>query len=142
MIAERERRYQKRKADLEKDTRIDPRRRAWYLDRTLWDTGVSARELSISSGRISELRGARSTVTQPKRPHPTVFPETDKIVGYVAGVPNPANEAGAVRQWAVERHTHILDLDTGKLKKVSSRHGRPRHGRTTQSKVHKVRRRD
>jgi hypothetical protein len=140
---EREARYRQRRKDLTADTTIDPRRRDLYLDRTLWDSSRIAAELDISDHRLSTMRGGRRTaggVTLPQRPypHPSGFIPPDEIRGYVFGNPTYAWEAGRVRQFAVRRGLNLLNLDTGRMRKMRARYGRARHGRTTASKVHKA----
>jgi hypothetical protein len=131
----RDQRFRQRKARIESDPDLDPRIAALYLDREIWDSARCATELGIGKHRISELRGGRAT-TRREPPHPAAFPEMDAVMGYVAGVPSPGFEGGRIREWAVQRGTHMLNPVTGKLAKTGSRHGRPRHGRTTMSKPH------
>lgn len=137
----RDARYAARKAVLDADPHIDPRRRELYLDRELWDTRRCAREMSIGAHRISELRGGRKTaagVELPVKsgPHPGVFPDSDGPPMKVSfGIPSYGVEAGRVRQWAEQRGYHTLDLETGALVKTRARHGRPRHDRPLLSKI-------
>lgn len=131
----REKRFLTRQARIQADLKLDSRIKGWYLDRTIWDTNTAARELGISAHRISDLRGGRAT-TRRTPPHPAAFPEMDTVEGYTANVPSPGVEAGRVREWAVQRGTHLLDPETGELTKTSSRHGRPRHDRLTHGRPH------
>ncbi len=133
----REERFQARKARLDADTTIDPRRRYFYLDRTPWDTKRCGEELGIGSHRVSEMRGGRRETGAPARtgPHPSIFPEVATLAKVTFGVPSYGVEAGRVREWAEKRGLHVMDLETGKLVKTRVRHGRPRHDRPLMSKV-------
>lgn len=142
LATKREARFQARKAALEADPTIDPRRRDWYLDRTLWNTEECATALGITPQRISTLRGGRRTAKGrilPVKtwPHPSVFPDPDRVdpvPSFGSSGGSPLVEAGRLRHWAVQRY-HTLDLNTGKLIKGRQRMGRGRHNRTMMSKV-------
>jgi hypothetical protein len=136
LAEERDFRFARRAHRIGPDPTLDRRIKALYLDRTVWDSRRCGEELGIGTHRIFELRGGRAA-TRREPPHPAAFPTMDVVLGYVAGVPSPGVEAGRVREWAVQRGTHMLDPATGKLvKKESLRHGRSRSGRLTMGQQH------
>lgn len=135
LAREREERFEARKARILADPDIDPRLAAWYLDRTIWTNTDAADELHVSTQRITDMRGGRPANRRP-RPHPAVAPPVDTIEGYIYNVPQPGSEAGAWREWVEKRGSHRVIRETGKLKKVSWRIGRPRAGRPTVGKEH------
>lgn len=137
LAAEREARFAKRKAIIDADPDLDERVKRWYLDREIWDTSRVAREMGIRPQRVTELRGGRS-VSRRRHPHPGMLPQIDTVVGYIADVAQPGVEAGAIREWLVERGSHRLDRETGKLIKVPWRVGRSRAERPTLSKPHRA----
>jgi hypothetical protein len=137
LAAEREARFAKRRAIILADPDLDPRVAQWYLDREIWDTSRAAREMGIRPQRVTELRGGR-TSSRRRHPHPGMLPQIDVIVGYIADVAQPGVEAGALREWLVERGSHRLDRATGKLIKVPWRVGRSRADRPTLSKPHRA----
>lgn len=133
----RERRFRERRRRLQADPCTDPRLLTWYLDRALWSLKDIAREADIGGHRIALLRaGVKMIDGQPvpvrRYPHPSVFIDPD----YWDNPRSPRYEAGRVRQFLEQRGNHHLDLDTGKLKRVRSRVGRPRAIRNTLSKPH------
>lgn len=130
LAADCERRYLLRCAQIDADVHLDPKVAEWYRDRTLWDSADLARELDVTLQRIYQLRAGSYRTEGIVDPDPAVMPPTDAIVGVVAGVPSPGNEAGAIRRWAVMRGSHRMNRRTGKLIKLPhSGHGRPRSGR-------------
>lgn len=129
----REERFQGRRARIEADRNLDPRIKAFYLDREIWDNQRCAKELGIGATRVSMLRTSLRKKTR-EHPHPAMLPERDTVEGVRAGRELPGVEAGRVREWAVQRGTHDIDLKTGTLiRREVPTHGRPRSERPSRS---------
>jgi hypothetical protein len=137
LAAARETRYRRREARIRADRTLDERVKAWYLDRTIWINREAAKQLGVTSQRITHLRGGRAPGRR-ARPHPSVAPPIDTIEGYIADVAQPGTEAGAWREWAVKRGFHRLNRETGALYKTAWRVGRPRAERPTVGKAHEA----
>jgi hypothetical protein len=129
----RQARFERRQARFERNSRLDPRVKALYLDRTVWNTAAIAAALGIKEHRVTLLKTSvrkRGRLT----PHPAVLPDIDTVEGYIADKELWGIEAGRVREWAVQRGTHRLDPETGALIKESgATHGRPRSERPSLS---------
>lgn len=129
----REARYRQRRARFNRNSTMDPRVKALYLDRTVWNTADIAKALGVGEHRVTLMKtGTR----KPGRsaPHPSVLPDIDVVNGWVADKEKWGIEAGRVREWAVQRGTHRLDPETGELIKVAgATHGRPRSERPSLS---------
>ncbi len=129
----RQARFEQRRARFNRDTHLDPRVKALYLDRTVWNTARVAAALGITEHRVTMIKTGRR---KPGRlaPHPAVLPDIDTVDGVIADKEQWGIEAGRVREWAVQRGTHRLDPETGELiKEAGSTHGRPRSDRPSLS---------
>ncbi len=129
----REARFEARRTRIEADNTLDPRIKVLYLDRTIWDNTRCADELGVIPNRVSMMRtGVRKKTRQ--RPHPALLPDKDTVEGMRAGHELAGVEAGRVREWAVQRGTHDLDPETGKLiRREVPTQGRPRSERPSRS---------
>jgi hypothetical protein len=134
---EREQRYRQREARILADITLDARLKELYLDRTLWSNADIATYMGVKPQRVNELRGGRAAGRRP-RPHPSMLPPNDAVIGYVPGLQEfeAGTEAGAVREWLDQRGSHEVDRETTKAEKVPWRVGRPRADRSTLSKAH------
>jgi len=128
----RETRFKQRQADLNSDRALDPRLRALYLDRTLWDTSQIAEFLGISNHRVTLLRTSVRKPTRSKPPHPSVLPDADAngtivdgVLRPVRGTGRPLVEAGRIREWAVDSERAEWRVIHGMLVKALTP---PRHG--------------
>lgn len=125
LAAEREARFQARKARLDADTAIDPRRRAIFLNRTIWDTDEFATFLGITANRVT---GLRANITDEdgkllpasafeddgsEKPHPMVFPSLDVILRVMFGFVHPGVEAGRGAEWAEHSNRVVFNPVTG-----------------------------
>lgn len=138
----RQARFERRRVRFERDSRLDPRVKALYLDRTVWNTARVAEALGITEQRVTMMKTGRR---KPGRltPHPAVLPDIDTVEGTVADKELWGIEAGRVREWAVQRGTHRLDPETGLLiKEAGATHGRPRSERPSLSTRLRPRRSD
>ncbi len=129
----REERFQARRARIEADAALDPRIKALYLDREIWDNQRCATELGVGATRVSMMRtGIRKRTRE--RPHPALLPDRDTVEGVRAGHELDGIEAGRIREWAVMRGTHDLNPKNGKLiRREVPTHGRPRAQRPNRS---------
>jgi len=129
----REARFKQRRRRFNRDDRMDPRVKALYLDRTVWNIARIAEALGVGEHRVTLMK---TSTRKPGRsaPHPSVLPDIDTVDGWVADKERWGIEAGRVREWAVQRGTHRLDPETGELiKETGATHGRPRSERPSLS---------
>jgi hypothetical protein len=108
--ARREERFQQRRAIIEADPTLTDAQRAVLLNRTLISTAGQATVMGVSAQRVSLMRTARRVHGQ-EPPHPSVAPEMDEPVAYVAGVADPGVELGRLVEWLEQRGTHLLRPD-------------------------------
>ncbi len=130
MAREREERFLERSQRLNADPNVDPRRRDWYLDRTLVNNIEAAERLGLTSPqRIygSGKRGDEMEVRVP--PHPSAYLEIDEV-----NQTGKCVELGRLLELAEQARGYTLDVETGTLIKGRIRHGRTRHERTNMSK--------
>ena len=116
LAIKREQRFEARRARIEADTRLDPRLRELFLDRTLWGVADQIRFLNVTDrARISALTGNRSIYHSYDREFPSVLPSPDAPLGKNEWAPKWAIEAGRLRQWAFDDHRVIFDPVSGQL---------------------------
>lgn len=125
LATEREERFQARKARLDADVAIDPRRRDIFLNPTIWDTDEVAVFLGITANRVTGLRAniadedgkllpASAFVDDgTEKPHPMVFPSLDVILRVMFGFVHPGVEAGRVAEWAEHSNRVVFNPATG-----------------------------
>lgn len=111
--ARREARFKQRRRVIQADPTLTPRQKQILLDRTLVPTAGQVALIGVKQQRVTLLRsGAR--LGGETSPHPSILPEMDEPVGYVAGVPDPGIELGRLVEWLEQRGTHMLN-DDGQL---------------------------
>lgn len=115
VAAKREARWQARLSRIEADTRLNPRLKELFLDRTLWGIPEQIKFLNVSDrARIRVLSRNRHIYRSYGREFPAVLPSPDAYLGGRLQ-PRPAIEAGRLRQWAWDDHRVIFDPNTGTL---------------------------
>lgn len=130
MEEDREARFRWRKERLEADPFIDPRRREWYLNRSLVNGIQAAQVLRLKSPqRIYSSSSGRNTMDVKIPPHPGAYLEIDEFNSTGACV-----ELGRVLEMAEKNRQYTLNLDDGTLTPGRIRHGRTRSDRTMKSK--------
>lgn len=140
LAAEREARFKARKARLDADVALDPRRRQIFENRTIFDTDQVAKFLGITANRVTGLR-ANAVDEEGKllpasafqndgseKPHPMVFPSMDVILRVMFGFVHPGVEFGRLAEWAEQSNRTVFNPATGLFEpNPIRRHGRNRN---------------
>jgi hypothetical protein len=132
----------------------DPRTAGWLLDRELWDVRAIAVQLGVSELAVRLADGEYPDSDRPvhDRPHPSMLPDPDAIIGAYFSKPRRgewreirAVEAGRIREWAVHTGRYVIDPETGVLLLRTFEHPDPpadalprQRRQTRQSQTHRA----